>query len=103
MKRTVLAFSLAVGCSSAAMQPGEHVTAIWGSADSNVYAVGTHGLVLRYDGSAWTRGPAPTSADLLAVWGASATDVYVSGVDGLYHSVDNGITWTLVMPAGASK
>jgi hypothetical protein len=31
-----------------------HLRAVWGSSESEVYAVGDDGTILHYDGSTWT-------------------------------------------------
>jgi hypothetical protein len=54
---------------------------IWGSAQSNVYAVGPGGL-LHYDGTAWSKVPG-IKGD--RVWGLSSADVYVVQATQLVH------------------
>jgi hypothetical protein len=48
---------------------------IWGSSSSDVFAVGSAGMVARYDGAAWNVTPTPTAATLTGVWGAGPADV----------------------------
>jgi hypothetical protein len=82
------------------------------SAASNVWAVGAvypptagprHGLVFRYDGTAWRSVPRtglPGNETLLGVDAVSATDVWVAGDQSAGLSYDtlaahwNGTTWT---------
>jgi len=60
-----------------------HLNAIWGTGPSDVYAVGEE-VVLHFDGSAWSKKPAPTAKQLqkvtfLGVWGSGPSDVYAVG------------------------
>ncbi len=57
------------------------LTSIWGSDRTNVYAVGSAGVVVRYDGSTWTRVTVPTGNTLLRVWGFDANMIWIVGVD----------------------
>jgi photosystem II stability/assembly factor-like uncharacterized protein len=62
---------------------GTTLRAVWGSGDSNVYAVGDNGLILRFDGSKWNTVPSGTTQNLSAVWGTSPNNVYAVGDSGL--------------------
>ena len=57
---------------------------IWGSSESNIYAVGYNGTVVHYDGSSWnvelTDGTSPTF--LTSVWGADSANMYAGGSGG---------------------
>ncbi len=59
---------------------------IWGSADSNIYAVGFDGTVVHYDGMDWTHlligGNTP--AHLNGVWGSSDSNIFVCGSVGAF-------------------
>ena len=72
---------------------------IWGSSATDVYAVGQYepydsdltdfrGVILHYDGAAWTEVFRQPATDLRHIWGTSATDVYVTGAQG-----DKGAIW----------
>jgi hypothetical protein len=50
-----------------------------GGSGTNRFAVGTHGLILRYDGSRWSPMQSPTDAKLRAVWVAPDGVVYAGG------------------------
>jgi len=54
---------------------------VWGRSGSDVYVVGDNGLILHYDGAAWTASHQGTDA-LLAVFGWAPGDVYAVGVGG---------------------
>ena len=65
---------------------------VWGFANNNVFAVGDSGMILHYDGSAWSAMSSGVSADLYDVWGAHPSAVYAVGRYGtilLY----NGSVW----------
>lgn len=75
--------------------------AIWGSADSDIWAVGEGGTILRWNGSAWSAhaqsgalGP-PGQNNLTGVWGNSASDVWATGDGGLLIHFD-GTSWSSV-------
>jgi hypothetical protein len=59
--------------------PGSGLHAVWGSAADNVYAVGTVGTILHYDGSAWSIMNSPTTRDLNGIWGRSGNDIFAVG------------------------
>ncbi len=60
---------------------------VWGSASSDVWAVGCD-IVVRFDGMAWTR-QAPMC--LRGIWGTSKDNVWSVGA-GIFHW--NGIAWS---------
>ncbi|MBK8039613.1 MAG: choice-of-anchor D domain-containing protein [Verrucomicrobiaceae bacterium] len=68
---------------------------VWGTDASNVWAVGTSGTILRYNGTSWTAVLAATEANLSGVWGTSATNVWAVGDGGTIQRFD-GAGWTLV-------
>ena len=55
---------------------------IWGTSSSNVFVVGSSGIILLYDGNAWSSMPAGMTTDLLSVWGSSPSDVFAVGANG---------------------
>lgn len=60
--------------------PKGHFFGVWGSSASDVFAVGSGGVIIHYDGTAWTRMKAPPrDGDLLGVWGNSPQDVFAVG------------------------
>lgn len=68
---------------------------VWGSSGSSVFAVGDSGVVLRYDGSSWTRMATGTTAQLNRVWGSSASNVYAATSTGRLLRY-NGQSWSFV-------
>jgi hypothetical protein len=71
----------------------QDLNAVWGTASSNVIAVGDGGTILRYDGSNWGTMTSGTTRDLFGVWGTAANDVYAVGSNGtILHY--NGTSWS---------
>ena len=50
--------------------------AIWGSGPSDVWAGGSRGTVLHYDGAAWKQVPVATLNTIYSIWGSSASEVW---------------------------
>ncbi|OJY23859.1 MAG: hypothetical protein BGO98_18150 [Myxococcales bacterium 68-20] len=84
------------------------LTAIWGSSKSDVWAVGSGGTIIHYDGTAWKK--TPTDPAILntfrGVWGSGPNDVWVvSMTDVIFHTTGfaNGTaTWTREPGPGAA-
>jgi hypothetical protein len=65
---------------------------VWGENPQAIFAVGSHGKVIFYDGKEWKSQPTPTQQDLTAVWGTTAKDVWAVGFGGTVIHFD-GSTW----------
>lgn len=68
---------------------------VWGAASDDVWACGTDGVILHWDGLAWTRVESGTSTLLLTVAGGAANDVYAVGGYGnatVLHY--DGVAWS---------
>ena len=65
---------------------------VWGTSSSDVFAVGSGGVILHYDGNSWTSMPSGTASDLYGVWGSSSSDVFVAGTAGAVLHYD-GQSW----------
>jgi hypothetical protein len=75
---------------------GQYLMDVWGSGPNDVWAVGSPGLILRYDGASWTTMRSGAADDtLLAVWGSGPGDVWAAGTGGTLLRF-NGSTWTSV-------
>ena len=75
--------------------PVASLDGVWGSSDSDVFAVGDNGTILHYNGTTWSRMSSGTNQYLFGVWGSSATDVFAVGDNGtILHY--NGTTWSLM-------
>ena len=72
--------------------------AIWGSGPNDVWAAGSGGTIVHYDGSAWVATPSGIHNTFNAVWGSGPDDVYVvSGSNAVLHSdgfKGAGTAWT---------
>jgi hypothetical protein len=71
------------------------LSGVWGSSASDVFAVGSSGLILHYDGTSWTPMPLQSAGqpeDLRRVWGSSGTDVFAVGGSTLLHY--DGTRWS---------
>ena len=83
----------------------ETVESVWGSSATDIWAVGTAGTILHYDGAKCSSVQSGTDLPLYAVWGSSASDVWAVGATrddpGTPRTAlhFNGTTWTSV-PAG---
>jgi len=70
----------------------KHLRAVWGVSDTDVFAVGDSGTVLRFDGLSWAPMPIGTKADLTGIWGTSASNVFAtSSNDTVFHF--DGVAW----------
>ena len=70
--------------------------AVWGSSASNVFVVGEEsvgngGIIMHYDGKAWTN--TSTANALECVYGNTASDIFSVGFGGTILHYDGG-TWT---------
>lgn len=79
-----------------------NLMSIWGVPDNTqtppepvgaIYAAGSRGRVLVYDGEQWTVQETGTEEQLTSVWGASPNDVWVAGYHGTVYHYD-GQAWT---------
>ncbi len=52
-------------------------TAIWGSGPNDVWAVGSGGSILHYDGKTWVKTPSGVVNTLYAIWGSGPNDIWV--------------------------
>jgi uncharacterized protein YjdB len=68
----------------------EVLKGVWGSAASDVYAVGNAGVILHYDGSEWSMMSSPEVSNLHTVWGTSSNDIHAVGGP-LFHY--DGSSW----------
>ncbi len=71
--------------------PSGGLNEIWGSASTDVFAVGDLGALVHFDGVEWRPEDAPTTRDLRAIWGNGPDDVYAAGEGGgLVHRDASG-------------
>lgn len=66
-------------------QPRNPITALWGSAKDDVWAAGDNGVLLHWEGTAWSPVLTTVSTQFRALWGSGRGDVWVAGGSTLYH------------------
>jgi len=68
---------------------------VWGPSVNNVFAVGSGGNILRYDGNSWNSMTSNLAASvtLFGVWGTSINDVFAVGSGGVIAHFD-GFAWS---------
>lgn len=71
---------------------GDAFLGLWGASPSDIYAVGSGGMICHYDGNAWTRQPSGTLENINAVWGRAPDDVYAVGDAHVVLHFD-GVEW----------
>lgn len=59
----------------------KRLNGVWCADDGQAFAVGDSGIILRYDGAAWSRMTSPVTVRLNCVWGTSPTNLYAAGND----------------------
>jgi photosystem II stability/assembly factor-like uncharacterized protein len=60
-------------------RPAGTLFKVWGSSSDSVWVVGDAGIILHWDGSAWTQQLAGTASDLISLWGTGPDDVAAIG------------------------
>lgn len=55
---------------------------MWGTDASNVWAVGTGGLVAKWNGTTWAMQSSGTTQNLTSIWGMNANNIWVVGLGG---------------------
>lgn len=76
-----------------------NLNGVWGYDPEDLWAVGSSGTILHYDGVSWKKHQSPTSADLFAIDGHETMtdgdkDIYAVGSSGTIIHWD-GTSWTL--------
>ncbi len=57
--------------------------AVWGTSKNDVWAVGSGGTIIHYDGSSWTATPTDVLNTFHAIWGSGPDDVWVVSSTGV--------------------
>ncbi len=73
---------------------------VWGSSANNVFAVGSKGTILHYNGITWTKAESGTESYLRAIWGSSKDNIFAVGYEGIILHY-GGINWS-AMESGVS-
>lgn len=105
-RRVCTAESAATGaagwCWENPLPEGNPLQALWGSSAIDIWAVGGHGGLLRWNGALWAPYRSPTTAVLESVWGSGANDVWAVGHGATILHWD-GLQWSQVpAPAGVT-
>ncbi len=83
-------------CWSHPQPQGQHINGLFGTGPDNIWAVGSGGAILHYDGIGWNGVPSPTSAALFGIHGSGPTDIWAVGGGGGTTLHYDGSTWTAV-------
>lgn len=70
----------------------QNLYGIWGYSPERVFAVGDNGVILRYDGEAWSEMNSGTTWPLHGIWGSAPDDIYAVGYAGTVLHFD-GMEW----------
>ena len=66
---------------------------VWGAAADDIWAVGSAGLIMHWDGTSWQEVETPSVGDLLSISGCQKDDIYAVGLGGAILHYD-GTVWT---------
>jgi hypothetical protein len=77
------------------------LTDVWGSSGTDVFAVGSSGTILHYDGNSWSEMESTVTNNLWGVWGSSGSNVFAVGEGGIIIHYD-GSNWSEI-ESGTSK
>ena len=69
------------------------LSGVWGLASDDVFAVGSRGTILHYDGTKWSQMQSGTKNNLEGVWGTASDDVFTVGDGGTILHYD-GDKWS---------
>jgi hypothetical protein len=78
---------------------------VWGTSSTNLYAVGWNGVILHYDGNAWTKQNSGSSSFVLRdIWGLDGNHIFVAGQnestgEGVILQND-GYSWKTIVKGG---
>jgi hypothetical protein len=73
-------------------QDTAHLNGLWGIDQDEIFASGTGGTILQYDGTQWKRMQTGTSVNFDVLWGTSSNDIFVVGNSGKILHYD-GTEW----------
>ena len=77
----------------------EALLSIWGVSEKSIYAVGANGLMLHFNGEAWSTIPSGCSTTLREIWGTADDDLYIVGDQCKVHYDGHAFT-ELNLPPG---
>jgi hypothetical protein len=70
---------------------------IWGTSETDVWAVGAGGMIIHFDGTAWSQRASGTTEILLDVWASTPDDAWAVGQNGVLLRW-RGTEWTRPFP-----
>ncbi len=70
----------------------EPLKAVWGSSSQDVFAAGSDGAIIHYNGSEWSEMDMAQNVNFQGIWGTSHENVYCVGDSGLIMQFD-GTEW----------
>jgi len=75
--------------------PGEEIIIgdLWGFSSTDIFAAGSDGTIVRYNGSTWSDLDSGTTEDFNDIWGSSVSHLFAVGTNGIILRY-NGNTWT---------
>jgi len=82
-------------CWSHPQPQGQHINGIFGTAADDVWAVGSGGAILHFDGIGWNGVPSPTTAQLFGIHGSGPRDIWAVGGGGGTTLHYDGASWTV--------
>jgi hypothetical protein len=76
----------------------DNFNAVWGSSETDVFAVGDSGKVFHFNGTTWSLMASNTVLPLYGVWGTSDSDVFAVGKNGtiIHYNGNVGQLWSLM-------
>jgi hypothetical protein len=75
------------------------LTAVWGAAANDVWAAGSGGTIVHWNGTAWTLVPSNTTETFHTIWGSGPSDVWIAGSTAtLLHGAGVASTFTREPP-----
>ena len=75
-----------------AQTPVKCINGIWGTSSNDIFAAGSDGAILHYDGNKWQMMDSKVETSLYGVWGTDSNNVYVIGNNGELLHYD-GKSW----------
>ena len=75
---------------------GQHINGLFGAAPDDLWAVGSGGAILHYDGIGWNGVTSPTSSQLFGIHGSGPQDIWAVGGGGGTTLHYDGNSWTAV-------
>jgi hypothetical protein len=76
----------------------ENIHYMWGSSEEDIFAVGTNGLMLHWDGKAWSKIDSGTNALISTIHGRNRNDIWAAVGGVRRHLLHwDGIRWERVV------